>query len=68
MKFPDQAVDKIRVASRVFIERPRLAFVVSIVMSLAGAICINFLPVAEYPRLRPRKSRLPPHILARVRT
>jgi hydrophobe/amphiphile efflux-1 (HAE1) family protein len=53
MKFTDQAIDKIRVASRIFIERPRLAFVVSIVMALSGAICINFLPVAEYPEIAP---------------
>lgn len=53
MKFADKAIDQIRVASRMFIERPRFAFVVSIVMSLAGAICINFLPIAEYPEIAP---------------
>ena len=39
--------------SRIFIERPRLAIVVSVVLVLAGALCINKLPVAEYPEIAP---------------
>lgn len=39
--------------SRIFIERPRLAIVVSLVMSLAGFIALNNLPVAEYPEIAP---------------
>ena len=39
--------------SRIFIERPKLAFVISIVTVLAGAICIFRLPVAEYPEIAP---------------
>ena len=41
--------------SQIFIERPKLAIVISLVMVLAGAICINKLPVAEYPEIAPPK-------------
>ena len=39
--------------SRIFIERPRLALVISMVLVLAGALCIGKLPVAEYPEIAP---------------
>ena len=39
--------------SRLFIRRPRLAAVVSLVLSLAGAISLAGLPVAEYPEIAP---------------
>jgi hydrophobe/amphiphile efflux-1 (HAE1) family protein/NodT family efflux transporter outer membrane factor (OMF) lipoprotein len=39
--------------SRVFIERPRLAGVVSIVLTLAGVISIGNLPIAQYPQVTP---------------
>jgi len=39
--------------SRVFIERPRLAGVVSIVLTLAGIIAIGALPIAQYPQVTP---------------
>ncbi|MGN1037914.1 MAG: efflux RND transporter permease subunit, partial [Mailhella sp.] len=39
--------------SRIFIERPRMAIVISIVMSLAGLIGLFNLPVAEYPEIAP---------------
>ena len=39
--------------SRIFIERPRLAFVCSIVLMLAGIICVRQLPVEEYPNVAP---------------
>jgi hydrophobic/amphiphilic exporter-1 (mainly G- bacteria), HAE1 family len=39
--------------SNVFIERPRLAFVVSIVITLAGLIAIFAIPVAQYPEIVP---------------
>ncbi|TVQ38891.1 MAG: multidrug efflux RND transporter permease subunit [Geminicoccaceae bacterium] len=37
----------------VFIQRPRLALVISIVMTLAGAIAITAIPVAQYPDIVP---------------
>ena len=37
--------------SAIFIERPRLAVVVSLVMVLTGVISLGKLPVAEYPAL-----------------
>ena len=39
--------------SRIFIERPRFAIVISIVMVLAGVISLYKLPVAEYPEIAP---------------
>lgn len=39
--------------SKVFIERPRLAGVVSIVLTLAGLISIGALPIAQYPQVTP---------------
>ncbi len=39
--------------SRLFIERPRLAAVISIVLVIAGLISLAQLPVAEYPELAP---------------
>lgn len=39
--------------SKIFIERPRLAFVISIVMVLAGYLCLKQLPIAEYPEITP---------------
>ncbi len=37
----------------VFIRRPRLAMVISIVMTLAGLIAITVIPVAQYPEIAP---------------
>ncbi len=39
--------------SQVFIDHPRLAWVVSIVISLCGAICLSRMAVAEYPNITP---------------
>ena len=39
--------------SRVFIERPRLAGVISIVLMLAGILSIFSLPIAQYPQVTP---------------
>jgi len=39
--------------SRVFIERPRLAGVVSIVLTLAGILSIFSLPISQYPQVTP---------------
>jgi HAE1 family hydrophobic/amphiphilic exporter-1 len=39
--------------SKVFIERPRFAVVISLVLMLAGVICVNKLPIAEYPEITP---------------
>jgi multidrug efflux pump subunit AcrB len=41
------------VFSDFFIFRPQFAFVISIVITLAGAIALNILPVAEYPNITP---------------
>lgn len=39
--------------SRIFIERPRFAIVISLVMVIAGVISLYKLPVAEYPEIAP---------------
>lgn len=44
--------------SQLFIKRPKLAIVISILMVLAGAISIFKLPVAEYPEISPPQIRV----------
>ena len=44
--------------SQVFIDRPKLAFVISIVIVLGGLLCYNTLPVAEYPEVAPPQIRV----------
>jgi multidrug efflux pump len=39
--------------SGIFIERPRLAFVVAIVITLAGIIAITAIPIAQFPDIVP---------------
>jgi hydrophobic/amphiphilic exporter-1 (mainly G- bacteria), HAE1 family len=39
--------------SGIFIDRPRLAFVVSIVITLAGLIAITAIPIAQFPDIVP---------------
>jgi hydrophobic/amphiphilic exporter-1 (mainly G- bacteria), HAE1 family len=39
--------------SDIFIERPRLAFVVAIVITLAGLIAITAIPIAQFPEIVP---------------
>ena len=39
--------------SRIFIEHPRLAFVVSIFIAFCGYLCFRTIPVAEYPEIAP---------------
>jgi HAE1 family hydrophobic/amphiphilic exporter-1 len=39
--------------SDIFIERPRLAFVVAIVITLAGVIAITVIPIAQFPDIVP---------------
>lgn len=41
--------------SRFFIQRPKFALVISIILTLAGAISLAILPVAEYPKLAHRR-------------
>ena len=39
--------------SRIFIERPRVAWVVSIIIALCGLVCLRRMAVAEYPNITP---------------
>lgn len=42
----------------VFIRRPRLAMVISIVITLAGVIAVGVIPVAQYPEIAPPTVRV----------
>src|SRR6267154_4409128 len=44
--------------ARFFIDRPVLAWVISIIIILLGAIAAGFLPVAEYPEIQPPTVRV----------
>ncbi|MEA1947438.1 MAG: multidrug efflux RND transporter permease subunit [Thermodesulfobacteriota bacterium] len=44
--------------SQIFIERPRLAMVVSIILTLAGLIALFNIPVAQYPQITPPEIRV----------
>ena len=48
-----KAVDEIRTFSRTFVERPRFAMVIAIVLTIAGVMAIFSLPIAQYPQLTP---------------
>src|SRR5258708_37470429 len=39
--------------SNIFIDRPRLAFVISIVITLAGILAIGAIPLAQFPEIGP---------------
>ncbi|MBW2055445.1 MAG: efflux RND transporter permease subunit, partial [Deltaproteobacteria bacterium] len=44
--------------SQIFIERPRLAVVVSIILTLAGLIALFNIPVGQYPQITPPEIRV----------
>ncbi len=44
--------------SRIFIERPRLAMVVSIIITLAGVLALLNIPIAQYPQIAPPEIRV----------
>src|SRR5580658_10490673 len=44
--------------ARFFIDRPVLAWVISIIIILLGAIAAGFLPIAEYPEVTPPTIRV----------
>ena len=47
------AIDQIKTFSRTFVERPRFAMVIAIVLSMAGTMAIFNLPITQYPRVTP---------------
>src|SRR5882724_5079798 len=44
--------------ARFFIDRPVLAWVISIVIVLLGAVAVAFIPIAEYPEITPPNVRV----------
>ncbi|MBR5548194.1 MAG: efflux RND transporter permease subunit [Kiritimatiellae bacterium] len=47
------AIEALKPFSRTFVERPRFAMVIAIVLSMAGGMAIFKLPVSQYPRITP---------------
>ena len=47
------SIDQIKTFSRVFVERPRFAMVIALVLTMAGVMSIWKLPVSQYPQLTP---------------
>ena len=47
------SIDALKPFSRTFVERPRFAMVIAIVLTIAGVMAIFNLPVSQYPRLTP---------------
>ncbi len=47
------SIDQIKTFTRVFVERPRFAMVISIVLTIAGVLSITRLPISQYPQLTP---------------
>lgn len=47
------SIDQIKTFSRIFVERPRFAMVIAIVLTIAGIMAIFSLPISQYPRLTP---------------
>ena len=48
-----ESIDQIKTFSRIFVERPRFAMVISIVLTMAGVMAIWKLPISQYPQLTP---------------
>lgn len=48
-----KAIDALKPFSRTFVERPRFAMVIAIVLTIAGVMAIFNLPISQYPRLTP---------------
>ena len=48
-----KSIDEIKTFSRIFVERPRFAMVIAIVLSMAGVMSITWLPVTQDPRVTP---------------
>lgn len=48
-----ESINQIKTFSRTFIERPRFAMVIAIVLTIAGSMAIRTLPISQYPQLTP---------------
>ena len=49
--------------SKTFINRPKFAFVISIVITLAGLIAMSVLPVNMYPEITPPQLSIQEQVL-----
>ena len=48
--------------SRVFIDRPIMASVVSLVIVVMGLLSVQFLPVAQFPEITPPVVQIDAHV------
>ena len=53
-----KSIDEIKTFSRTFVERPRFAMVISIVLTMAGVMAMKNLPISQYPRVTPPEIRV----------
>ncbi|MBR1871263.1 MAG: efflux RND transporter permease subunit [Kiritimatiellae bacterium] len=53
-----KSIDEIKTFSRTFVERPRFAMVIAIVLSLGGIMAMRNLPISQYPRVTPPEIRV----------
>ncbi len=53
-----KSIDEIKTFSRTFVERPRFAMVIAIVLSMAGVMAMLNLPISQYPRVTPPEIRV----------
>ena len=42
-----ESIDKIKTFSRIFVERPRFAMVIALVLTIAGVMAITRLPISQ---------------------
>ena len=48
-----KSIDEIKTFSRTFVERPRFAMVIAIVLTIAGLMAMKWLPISQYPQVTP---------------
>ena len=53
--------------SAIFVDRPRLAVVIAIVITIAGALALTRIPVAQFPDIVPPQVRSFRHLSRRLR-
>ena len=53
--------------SSIFIDRPRLAVVISLVITIAGLVAMQLIPVAQFPNIVPPQIQINAETMARFR-
>jgi len=55
------------VISAIFVDRPRLAVVIALVITIAGALALMRIPVAQFPDIVPPQTVVSAHLSRRLR-